>query len=322
MATRLPKVSIIIPLYVIEPRFFEDLKKFRKLNYPNYEIIVVVDRKVQIPNPRIRVFITGKKYTGPAEKRDLAIKNAEGEICAFIDDDAYPDPDWLKNAVVHFRNQRIAGVGGPGLTPPEDNFWAQVTGVVYKSVFCGGHTQHRFVRSYKRFVDDYPAYNLLVRKDVLNEVGGYGSYFYGGEDTFLCLKIIKEGWKILYDPDVVVYHHRRPMFLSYLRQISNIGTHRGYFAKKFPQTSRYPVYFYPTILTLGFLTLLLWSPFSLQIKVLFLLLLVFFYLIAVLSVVKKAPLLLALLAGIGIILTHLVYGTFFIKGLLTFKLTR
>lgn len=315
-------VSIIIPLYVIEPRFFEDLKRFKNINYSDYEIIVVADRKVKIDDPSVRVFLTGRKRTGPAEKRDLAIKHATGEICAFIDDDAYPDRDWIKNAFPHFKDPKIAAVGGPGLTPPEDGFWAQVTGIIYKSHFCGGRTQHRFVKAKRHFVNDYPAYNLLVRKNVLKEVGGYGSYFYGGEDTFLCLKIIKNGWKILYDPEVVVYHHRRPLFLPYFKQIANVGKHRGFFAKKYPETSRQPVYFYPTILTSGFLILLLYSLFSLQIRMLFLSLSAFFYLIAVLSVIKKATFLQALLAGLGIILTHLTYGTFFIKGLLIRKLTR
>lgn len=317
-----PRVSIIIPLYVIESRFFKDLKWFKELNYPNYEIIVVADRKVKIDDPPVEFFLTGRKKTGPAEKRDLAIRYATGEICAFIDDDAYPDRDWIKNAVAHFKDPKIAAVGGPGLTPPEDKFWAQVTGVVYKSYFCGGSTQHRFVKARKRFVNDYPAYNLLVRKDVLKEVGGYDNYFYGGEDTFLCFKIVKKGWKILYDPEVVVYHHRRPLFTPYLMQIANVGVHRGYFAKKFPETSRQPVYFYPSILTLGFLIFLLWSLFSFQIRVLFLPLLALFYLLAVLSVVKKAPFLQTIIAGLGIILTHLTYGVFFIKGLLTKKLTR
>ena len=319
-----PKVSIIIPLYKITPYFYQAVEECLKLDYPDFEVLIVVDRKTKYSNPnkKIRVLKTKKGRTGPAEKRDLAIKYAKGEVCAFIDDDAYPDHGWLKNAAVHFQEKAIAAVGGPGLTPPEDGFWAQITGVVYKSYFCGGRTQHRFVKAEKRFVSDYPAYNLLIRKDVLEEVGGYGSYFYGGEDTFLCLKVIKKRWKILYDPEVVVYHHRRPLFIPYLAQIANVGTHRGYFAKKFPETSQQLVYFYPSILTLGFLTLLFASIFSSQVRILFLSLIGLFYAIAALSVAKKATVLQALLTGLGVILTHLTYGAFFVKGLLTRKLTR
>lgn len=316
-----PLVSVIIPLYAIEERFFNDLKRFRQLRYKNYEIIVVCDKEIEIKEPRVKLIKTRKARTGPAEKRDLALKYAKGEICAFIDDDAYPDPDWLKNAIGHFQDERIAAVGGPGITPPEDGFWEQITGLIYSSFFTGGFARHRFVPEKRRFVVDYPAYNLLVRKDVLAEVGGYGNYFYGGEDTFLCLKIVKKGYKILYDPKVVIYHHRRPLFFGYLKQIANIGKHRGYFAKKFPETSRTFGYFIPSILSIGFTLLLLFSFFDDKVRVLFESLLVFFFFLAAFSIRKADPVR-ASIAAAGIILTHLTYGIYFLRGLLEFNLKR
>ena len=257
---KLPKISIVIPLYVICDRFFTDLKKFQRLNYSNYEILVVCDKKVDIKEPKVKVLLTGKKVTGPAEKRDLALFKAGGEICAFIDDDAYPDPNWLMSAVNIFKNPKIAAVGGPGITPKEDLYPAQLTGLVYSSFFCGGFARHRFIQEKARFTTDFPAYNLIVKTSVLRKVGGYGSSFYGGEDTFLCLKIVKAGWKIFYSPKVVVYHHRRPLFGPYLAQIHNVGIHRGYFAKRFPETSRRISYFLPSLLTINdhFKTFLFW----------------------------------------------------------------
>ncbi|KKQ97043.1 MAG: Glycosyltransferase [Candidatus Woesebacteria bacterium GW2011_GWA1_39_12] len=310
------KVSIIIPLYVDAPRFYADLKKFAKLNYPDYEILVVSDKNVKIVDPKVKVLITGKERTGPAEKRDIAIQKAKGEICAFIDDDAYPHSDWLKKAVVHFQHPQIAAVGGPGLTPKEDNYWEQLTGLVYGSFFCGGHAQYRFVKKPARFVVDYPAYNLLVRKSVLNDVGGYGTHFYGGEDTFLCLKIIKKGHKILYDPEVVVYHHRRPLFIPYLKQIANIGKHRGYFAKRFPETSFRWMYFLPSVLALGFFVLpfINWT--------LFVVLLVLSVGVGMCSVISKTNLWNSFLISLGIIGTHVVYGINFIRGLIFNNLER
>jgi GT2 family glycosyltransferase len=325
--SKLPKVSIIIPLYVVGARFFKDFKKFRNLNYPDYEILVVCDevlsdKKVEIDGTRARLIITKKQRTGPAEKRDIAIKQARGTICAFIDDDAYPDRDWLRNAVGHFQDPKIAAVGGPGVTPSEDSYGEKLTGLTYSSVFCGGFAQYRFTERPKRFVRDYPAYNLLVKKDVLKSVGGYGSYFYGGEDTFLCLKIVKSGWKILYDPRVRVYHHRRALFMPYLKQIANVGKHRGYFAKKYPETSRTVFYFMPLTLSVGFLLLICLSFFSEAIATIFLILVSIFYLLAVLSVVLKGGLVKALIVGVAIIATHLTYGFSFLQGLLSRKIVR
>ena len=49
-------------------------------------------------------------------------------------------------------------------------------------------------RATPRTVDDYPAYNLFVRREALEHVGGWGTTFYGGEDTVLCLKLAEAGW--------------------------------------------------------------------------------------------------------------------------------
>lgn len=320
-----PKVSIIIPLWVDEEHFYVDLQKFSTLTYKNFELLIVCDWKPKGKIPRginAKVILTGQKRTGPAEKRDMAIAKAKGEICAFIDDDAYPHPDWLENAVIHFQNPHIAAVGGPGVTPKEDEYLAQLTGLVYGSFFCGGHARHRFVPEKKRHVVDYPAYNLFIRKDVLEKVGGYGNHFYGGEDTFLCLKIIKKGWKILYDPKIVVYHHRRPLFVPYLRQIANIGKHRGYFAKKFPETSRTISYFIPSFLTTGFFSGIILSLLNPTFGSLYIFAVLFFVGLGMLSVIRRTSLTNAFLVSIGIILTHLTYGVYFMKGLLIKKLVR
>lgn len=322
--TKQPKVSIIIPLYVINPRFFDDLKRFEKLTYKQYEILVVCDKKVDVSEfKNTRLVLTRKKRTGPAEKRDIAIKQSKGTICAFIDDDAYPDTKWLMNAVKHFQDSTIAAVGGPGITPPDDTYWEQVTGIVYSSFLCGGLARHRFVPAKTSFdVVDYPAYNLLVRKSVLKKVGGYGSHFYGGEDTFLCLKIVQEGLRILYDPHVVVYHHRREFLFPYLRQIANIGKHRGYFAKKYPETSAYFWYFFPAIAAVGFCTLLIVSFVSPLIRTLFASGLAISLILGFVSVITYTDPIKAFFASIGIVATHLAYGLSFIRGLFTPKLHR
>lgn len=315
-------VSIIIPLYSINKRFFGDLSKFRKLQYSRYEVIVVSDQEVDIPKwKNWRVLLTKKSTSGPAIKRDLGLKSAKGEICAFIDDDAYPREDWLKRAVPWFEDKSIVAVGGPGITPKDDNYWEKLSGMMYESILLSGAAQHRFIPMRSRYVDDWPAYNLLVRTNVLRKVGGYGSDYYGGEDTFLCLKLIKIG-KIFYDPKVIVYHHRRKLFLGLMSQIANVGLHRGYFAKKFPQTSRKVFYFLPLFLTLAFTVLLIGSLIYKQIFLLFIMGLVISLLMGVLSIISKTSLLNSLIIGIGIICVHLTYGTFFLKGLLLKDLKR
>ena len=324
MKNRKIDVSVIIPLFIVKTRFFKDLKKFSLQKFKNFEILIVCDQKISPPRINkldIKIIYTGSSSTGPAAKRDIALKIAKGKICAFIDDDAYPHQDWLNNAIKNFKNKNIVAVGGPGITPSEDNYWEKLTGLVYESIFCSGKAQRRFVPTHPRYVNDWPAYNLLIKTDILKKVGGYGNDFYGGEDTFLCLKLIKKG-KIYYDPKVVVFHHRRRLLIPLLRQIFNVGIHRGYFSKKFPETSRQIFYYLPSILLTGFVILLVGSIFNNVIRITFVLLFFIFWMIGSLSVVLKSNSLSCLLVGLGIIATHLTYGTGFIKGLLTKNLTR
>lgn len=326
-----PLVSIIIPLHwglkpENFPRFITDLKKYDKLKYNNYEILVVTDKPVVpiITGKKVRCLVMNAPHpTTGTEKRDFALSFVKGEICAFIDDDAYPDPHWIINAIPWFAYLKIVAVGGPGLTPSENSFWQKVGGNAIESYLCSGSLQFRFYPGFERFVDDQPGYNLLIRVSVLRKVGGWGSTFYGGEDTVLCMKLIKEG-KILYDPNIVVYHHRRSFPLAHLKQIASVGLHRGYFFKRYPKTSRSILYLLPTILTIGSIggivsTVIYPQIFALPISLLF----SFLVLIAFLSVyAHKVGFAISIVAGFAIIVTHIVYGTYFVRGLLTKHLDR
>lgn len=320
-----PFVSIIIPLHVIGKRFFDDLRKFQLLNYPHFEILIVSDTYVDIPKgKKIHLIVTRKRSTGPAQKRDIALKHAKGDIYAFIDDDAYPDRNWLKIAVLHFiRNRDIIAVGGPGVTPPNEAFMSHLGGLVYESKYTSGQAKYRFVSEgqTKMVVQDWPAYNLFVRKATVKKVHGWQSQFYGGEDTYLCMKLLDHGF-ILYDPAVIVYHHRRPLFLPHLKQIFNVGMHRGYFFKKYPSTSRKLFYLQPTLLTIGFWTLCIASFYWRPVSVMFITLFMFFYCLAFFSVRSKTSFSGSVLVACGIILTHMSYGIGFIRGLFSTNLKR
>lgn len=325
----LPKVSVIIALHTCSERFLKDFSNFRNLEYPDFEVLVVVDEPAlnESSNPRsgalkrlkkaqqVIVLSTGKELTGPGEKRDLGMENATGEICAFIDDDAYPRPDWLRSAVQFFDDSEVAAVGGPGVTPPEDSLLAQASGAVYASPLGSGRTLHRFTPRRPREVDDFPAFNLLVRTDVLKAVGGFSTTFYGGEDTKLCLEIIKSGKKILYRPEVLVFHHRRSLFFDHLRQIANVGLHRGYFAKTYPETSRRLFYFLPSIVVVILSFGVILSIFSTLMTVILLISLGSYFGFALVSAMPASRLDVALLGAAGIMLTHIVYGCAFIRGL-------
>ena len=258
-----PLVSVVIACPAGSWMLDECLAALARQTYRAFEVIVLPDaaiapfapalggarRLVQIPTGKVR----------PAEKRNRGIAAAKGEVVAFIDDDAYPEANWIENAVKYFGNPEIGAVGGPGVTPPGDGFLARAGGRVYENVFVGGAYRYRYVGGrVRRDVDDYPSCNLFVRTALLRACGGYRTDFWPGEDTLLCRAIVCEAKKrIVYDPWTLVYHHRRPLFGPHLRQLGRYAFHRGYFAKRFPENSRHLAYFAPTLFALYALALAL-----------------------------------------------------------------
>ena len=247
-----PRVSIIIPIEEVNDYLRESLTHLANLDYPDFEVLVFITKETKEEFPRTRFIVDPELARRPAEKRDLALKYAKGEILAFIDDDAYPESCWLKNAVGYFKDPETAAVCGPGVTPPNDSVLQKASGWVSASLLGGGpQAFYRFLAREKREVDDYPSMNFIVRKSDFGVVGGFDSRFWPGEDTHFTLNLTKNlDKKIIYDPQVLVFHHRRPLFIPHLKQNGRYGLHRGYFARVLPETSRRLSYFIPSLFTL------------------------------------------------------------------------
>jgi GT2 family glycosyltransferase len=245
--------SIVIPVHRDGPTFRDCLAGCLEQDYGGFvEVLVVSDRPLADLPDRVRLLETGSgTNTSPAEKRDRAFAEARGDVLAYVDDDARPAPDWLSAAARRFEDPAVHVLGGPGLTPPESPWLERVGGAVYESPAGSGQLRFRFAQAPERLVEDYPAYNFLVRRAALEAVGGWGTTFYGGEDTVLCLKLARVGYPTLYAPEVVVYHRRRPILRPHLRQVANVGRHRGYFVRAYPETSRRLLYALPALAPVG-----------------------------------------------------------------------
>lgn len=326
-----PLVSVVIACPHWSWMLDECLKGLAAQTYRNFEVIVLPDgtdagsgEKFSAFDLKLSILPTGK--VRPAEKRNLGIKSAKGELVAFIDDDAYPDVHWLEYAVKYFGDGTIGAVGGPGVTPPKDSFLAKLGGRVYDNVFVSGNYRYRYkAGGVRRDVDDYPSCNLLVRKSVLNSFGGYRTDFWPGEDTLLCKDIIDSGRRIVYDPWVVVNHHRRALFAAHLRQLGRYAFHRGYFCRKFPSNSLHLSYFMPTAfvayLFLWAILVMIPQPpvmsvelFCLWQGLISIPMLAYLALVA-LSTFSFNPFV-WLLTFCGVFLTHVTYGIRFLGGLL------
>jgi cellulose synthase/poly-beta-1,6-N-acetylglucosamine synthase-like glycosyltransferase len=305
-------VSIIIPCKNIDDYTKECLAYCKKLNYDNFEILLFPDFSDESIEG-VKIMPTGP--VSPGVKRNLGVKNAKGEFCAFIDSDAYPRSDWLTNALKYFEDTEVGGVGGPGLTPDSDGLTQKAGGYVLSSFMVGNlSTRYKAERCFKS--DDIHSCNFIARKSIFEIVGGWNEKYWPGEDTLICLAIKKTGKKLMECSDVVVYHHRRSLFRPHLKQVSRFGEHRGFFTKKYPENSMKLTYFIPSLL-LSFLVagFILSAFFHFFVFILLLGILFYMVLSLIASARQTQSTNLMLSVWLGIMVTHLVYGVFFLLGL-------
>lgn len=312
------KFSIIIPAKLYNSYLFKTLKKIENQKYQNYEVIVILDFQEDLHeefDSRYKFLFSGIK--SPGEKRNLGINESNGDYVCFLDDDAYPDTDWLEVAAKNLIDTDLVGVCGPSITPPESSFLEKVSGSIYESFLVSGPTIFRHLPDKKRFVKDYPSVNMIVSKKALEEIGGFDINFWPGEDTKLCLEIYKKHNKeLLYIPELVVFHFRREIFHPHINQLSRYAFHRGYFSRVLPETSKKLSYMIPSI----FLLYLIFLPFILFLQLFFLLtpLLIYLTLLAfeMFRVYNKTSSIAhTILFGIGVFLSHVFYGFNYLKGL-------
>lgn len=317
-----PKVSIIIPCKNIDPLTQECLDGCKRLDYRNIEIIVLPDQNTTV-SPDITVIATGE--VSPGRKRNIGMKNSTGEFLAFIDSDAQPQKAWLTNALQHFTDDEVAAVGGPGITPENSSILQKAGGYILSSFMVGG-LSNRYNKGKSFESDDIHSCNFIVRRAVLEEIGGWNEKYWPGEDTLMCLAIKKHGKKMIESPDVVVIHHRRPLFKKHLIQVSRFGMHRGFFAKRFPETSLRLNYFIPSFFVLFMMVGAVFPLNNIPVPLLYTgIILIYIFMALMVSFtasLKEKDIRYLPLVFIGTISTHIAYGVNFLMGLASRELKR
>jgi len=321
---RYPRISIIIPARHVDRYLEECIKHCLALRYPDFEIIILLDEKEIVENikvdDRLRIVVAGN--ISPWNKRRLGAESATGEYVALIDGDAFPSEKWLEKAVRNFEDEDVIAVLGPAVTPKEDTILQKASGCVFLSSLVGGMYGYRYVQKERRIVHDCHTCNFIVPKGLFLEVARASDVnYWPGEDTKLYLDLTARGGakgKIVYDPEALVYHHRKKLFIPHLKQMWGYVTTpfilngRNFFSKI--------LHILPVWLVIGGVTTIILTSLG-MINPFITLLLIGIYLFAVLlssllacgkSDFKIVPLVFA-----GIILTHIVYGVGFIKYLTT-----
>jgi GT2 family glycosyltransferase len=225
-----PRISVVVCTYNGERTLAECLDGLQRLDYPDYEVIVVndgsTDSSAEIAS-RYDFRVISTDNQGLASARNAGLRAASGEIVAYIDDDATPDPYWLSHLAASFLNSSHVGVGGPNISPPDDG---TVADCVASSP--GGPTH---VLLSDREAEHIPGCNMAFHKAALEEIGGFDPRFHvAGDDVDICWRLQDRGWTVGFSAGAVVWHHRRNRIRAYLKQQYEYGKAEALLERKWP----------------------------------------------------------------------------------------
>ncbi|RLA97256.1 MAG: hypothetical protein DRG83_16145 [Deltaproteobacteria bacterium] len=183
----------------------------------NYDNIRVID------NPQRKI----------APGRNIAVKEAWGDVIAYTDADCVVDRKWLFNISKRFEEDpTLAGCGGRMLPLPPHNELEKFAGKVFLKEIMQYDNRLRYC-SRLSVAGALITANSAYRRDVLLEVGGFDEWFGNyGEDIDLYWRLIKSGYKLLYDPDIVVYHRFPQTLGKFLKKHFGFGIASSKLTKK------------------------------------------------------------------------------------------
>jgi succinoglycan biosynthesis protein ExoA len=280
---------------------------------------VAASRALDYPADRLEVIVA--RGTQPSAQRNAALKAARGDLIYFLDDDSAPEPGNLRRAVAHFQDPKVEMVGGPNLCPREAPPLEQVFALVLASWLAFGPSRARYAavgQVRETGEKELILCNLLARRKPMLELGGFNEALYPNEENALMDELQKRGGKLIYDPQLVVHRRPRSSLRAFAKMLLTYGRGRAEQFRLHP-TFGSALNFVPPLfcLYLLMLPLLLASGSSGK----FCLAPLGCYALAVLAQAAALAVGGRVLQSLGatplIVLTHILYGLGFWRGLFT-----
>lgn len=207
------------------------LSSFQWLNHNNFEVVVINGPSTDDTEAVLDGY-KGKLKRGRCPvanlsvSRNIGIEMSSGDIIAFIDDDAIPEPEWLCQAVAAFDSDDVGAVGGRVFDPTGYQFQYQ-----YSTANRLGNAHWDRKKATPEYcfpgTYEYPylqGTNTLFRSDVLRAIGGFDEEFeYYLDETDVCLRMVDAGYLVKQMHDVYVHHKFAP---SHIRDDNRVTRYR------------------------------------------------------------------------------------------------
>lgn len=225
-----PSFTVVVCSFNGSSTIEQTLTALEKLNYPDFEVVVVndgsTDNTAEIAE-NFPVTLISTENRGLSSARNTGFMAGTGELIAYIDDDAFPEPQWLRYLAITFMRNDVAGVGGPNYPVPDDLLVAECVANA-----PGGPLE---VMLTDTIAEHIPGCNMSFRRTALEKVGGFDPQFRAaGDDVDLCWRIIEEVGDIGFQPAAFNWHRRRNSISGYWKQQKGYGIAEALLQKKWP----------------------------------------------------------------------------------------
>lgn len=255
-----PTFSVIIPTYRRPEQLKAVLHSVLRLDYSaiRFEVIVVDDGSEMPPDQIVDGFrkcldikLLKQEHAGPAAARNRGAASARNEFVAFTDDDCTVSADWLQKLESRFAESSECGVGGRILNGLPDNKCSTSSQLLMEYLY----SYYNANPSAARFCTSN---NLAFPAELFHKIGGFDFSFQTAEDREFCDRWVQSGYRLIYAPDVLVYHYHELTIRTFLKQHFNYGRGALHFRKSRIRRNLKPVPLEP----LSFYSSLVRYPFS------------------------------------------------------------
>ena len=255
------KYSFIIPVYNRPDEVDELLDSLTRQTVRDFEVVVVEDGSsvpckevVDKYADRLTIHYYNKANSGPGQTRNYGVERANGEYMLILDSDCILPEKYLEMVEADLLSQKADAFGGPDRAHESFTDVQKAINYAMTSFFTTGG-----IRGGKKKLDKfYPrSFNMGVRKDVYQALGGFSKMRFG-EDIDFSIRIFKGGYQCRLFPEAWVWHKRRTDLKKLFKQVHNSGIARINLYKKYPESLKL-VHVLPALFTLGVVFLLLAS---------------------------------------------------------------
>ena len=256
------RYSIIVPVFNRPDEVDELLESLCHQDVKDFEVIIVEDGSEKPCKDVCDKYANildlhyyFKENSGPGQSRNYGAERANGEWLIVLDSDVVLPKDYLRNVESGMRNEDA--FGGPDASHPSFTPIQKAISYSMTSFFTTGGIRGGKGKKLDKF---FPrSYNMGIRREVYQELGGFTKMRFG-EDIDFSYRIIEAGYKTALIPEAWVWHKRRTDFRKFFRQVYNSGIARINLEKRHPGTMKL-VHLLPTVFTVGVLGCLLLAPF-------------------------------------------------------------